>query len=256
MDYFNNINILKAKEINDKNILIDSILDSYFNTSKYLENEPIVDAYLNELIHIYGQYLYRYRKWNKNTLDEIKNEYLYCQTINNFDDKFEWKIEGEKNDNELEKKYRVCCFSKSKSIQSFWSLYANEYKGICIEIDLQKIKELDLRTKAFFICMLPCLYVPSKAVANCFFIKYQEIKKVIYKDDSWEWQDEIRLITTITNPSDGKLKINFSKVVKIIIGYNVPLKIKKQIINLCRRKNIQYEVQDIVYNQLIYKKTL
>mgnify|MGYP003306130597 CR=1 FL=1 len=52
----------------------------------------------------------------------------YFESKNSFDDQI---LDG-KN------KYRICCLSKTYLNNLMWCLYANDHKGCCIEVEIDK----------------------------------------------------------------------------------------------------------------------
>lgn len=133
-------------------------------------------------MHELVESLFKYRPINKDTIDSIVNNYLFFNSVNNFNDPFDCQVRlkyrGTNTDFELFfKRYRkifnnseekkkcienlrtgkfhdtgerftriedikVCCLSKINNDKLMWGHYADSYKGICIEYKTHNLQNI------------------------------------------------------------------------------------------------------------------
>lgn len=90
--------------------------------------------------------LFKYRPINLNTLESIRDNYLYFNESSNFNDPFDCMLNicfdesgKEYNNASLERRdkilanYRILSLSSNNKEILLWSHYADEHKGICLE---------------------------------------------------------------------------------------------------------------------------
>lgn len=153
--------------------------------------------------------------------------------------KSETKYETEKLQKELEgdwtrlkKQMSVCCFTESVDNFLMWSHYANAYNGVCIEYDLNEIRDL----KYF---LSPVLYT-DKLIRAIDYITKEDLKKdtynslmkaailsVLSKQSQWEYENEWRIINIVENDSDRYISMPPPKT--IYVGFKVDDENRKKI---------------------------
>jgi len=104
------------------------------------------------------KYLYRYRSLPKNgdvrrqELAAIKTPYLWCGTFNAMNDPTEgsYELDRDPGKGAAHKRIRdlayykkislgICSFSETNNNGPMWAYYADQFRGICIEYDLQAL---------------------------------------------------------------------------------------------------------------------
>lgn len=192
--------------------------------------EKMIDDHIDWFIGQYGKMIYRYRKINKFTLDEIDNQYIYCSKLCNLDDVFEGRSLSNYLTNIDRSNNRVCCFADNYNNEALWALYANRCNGICVAIDLNDIKKCPYEVKKHFITLEKCIYANKQKLSCNITIN----ESPLYKNDSWNWQNESRLIID-DDSFDGKINLPIKAV---YIGISVKKKVVSRIQNICQENNI------------------
>lgn len=149
----------------------------------------------------------------------------------------------------LSEKFRIACFSTSPYMNRMWaSQYANNHKGFCIEYEIPEYSEEYIK---IFHNLFPVIYsnVRTSVLDEC--LKYMEDKSdeslieniykygVLTKSIDWKEQDEWRLISIGKMLADD-YNCEFFKISKVYLGNRMSKEDRKQIIDICRRKNIKY----------------
>lgn len=140
-------------------------------------------------------------------------------------------------------KVGVCSFTTNRDNKPMWSLYANVYKGYCIEYEIPFKKE-------FITNLCPVIYTKESDNNIVRIIVKFGIETIIRfisnglmktnmgcftellctKDSDWEHQDEWRLI------GDACTKVKPIKIKNIYLGFNVSKKNQNAILELAKRK--------------------
>lgn len=127
----------------------------------------------------------------------------------------------EKTIETLRKNTGVCCFTTERDDILMWSHYADSHQGICIGFDFS-------RDKCRYVEPREVIYTEDYPVAesfsNSFFDNFYQ--GLFTKSLLWKYESEYRAIQPVAN-----VCLPYSKecVVEIIIGCQVPLRIKTQI---------------------------
>lgn len=143
--------------------------------------------------------------------DVIINKRLWCSKYDALNDPMEWAFKSEKDKKDIEElikdtdkeRWRICCLSKSKQYGLMWSIYGDEHKGVCIEV------EIDVNNGEY------SQYTESNGNKWLYGdINYtneaqkiedlkQDIKQVLwYKSKQWEHEQEVRFVKKLTNAKD------------------------------------------------------
>lgn len=114
--------------------------------------------------------------------------------------------------NDFRSRILICCFTESWDNFLMWSHYANTYKGICVEYDVQDL----LYSKKM---PLPVLYT-DKLIATKDYLTKQDFQKaevetlykagiyaVLSKHLSWSYENEWRLIEIENSTMKGKTSV-------------------------------------------------
>ena len=166
------------------------------------------------------------------------------------------------------KRLAIFCMAPSPYCKHFWDEYCDNFNGICCEYDLN-----DFDNSLFFKDYIkydnsPTIYYPEninvyqaqrlfkhKNFKDSFESKIgtkskemiDKIYKAIFKkEERWEIELENRLVIYNENPDElNKLRIMKISPAKIYIGYKVKDELKDFIINLCKQKQIQFEIVNL-----------
>lgn len=149
----------------------------------------------------------------------------------------------------LSKQFRVSCFSTSPFMNRMWaSQYANNHKGFCIEYE---VPEYSNANADIFNNLFPVIYSNNRVSILDECLKYmqdkpdQELLEKIYKygillkSIDWIKQDEWRLVSPGNMLADD-YNCEFFKISKVYLGNRMSKEDRKQIIDICKRKNIEY----------------
>ncbi|EKA88707.1 MULTISPECIES: DUF2971 domain-containing protein [Bacteroides] len=103
----------------------------------------------------------------------------------------------------------ISCFSEAGDIPLMWSKYANEHRGVCLKFDI--MKDLD------FFSILAKVQYKDELTCYCFseFEKYS-FKQYTTKTKEWDYEREIRILKTYTQP--GLMKFRKESLVEVSFG--------------------------------------
>lgn len=166
--------------------------------------------------------LYKYRDISgtsfKNTQDIFINKRLYLSKLESMNDPNEsiveiqidnqFKVYGNLLEERNRKKgTRIFSLSETNRSSLMWSHYAASHTGICIEFDFSDWQDTDS------VFLKKVCYVDSPVqVSHRSFYDYVEFAK--YKESSWSYEKEWRLIST----RDSFLHIGLSQIKTIFLG--------------------------------------
>ena len=149
----------------------------------------------------------------------------------------------------LSKQFRVSCFSTSPFMNRMWaSQYANNHKGFCIEYEIPEYSNVNAN---IFNNLFPVIYSDNRVSVLEECLKYmqdkpdQELVQKIYKygillkSIDWIAQDEWRLVSPGNMLADD-FNCDFFNISKVYLGNRMPMEDRKQIIDICTRRNIKY----------------
>jgi len=157
--------------------------------------------------------------------DIVANKQVHCSTYSKLNDPFEGEyvhyfgssesgigesgLEESGNNGENykyveESKYKICSFSLENDNVVMWSSYADEHKGVCIEIELLEYSEEEL---------IKITYDIDHKKVTKEHLSERTIRRVLSKKSKpWEYEKEIRLFS-----NDEKHRIK-GRVNSIILG--------------------------------------
>ncbi|MBR3818102.1 MAG: DUF2971 domain-containing protein [Clostridia bacterium] len=148
----------------------------------------------------------------------------------------------------------ISCFSVSGwNNQLMWSHYANSYKGICVEYDLEK-------ANSFFGFFYPITYStvrPTVTLHDLGIAGYDYSLRTLVSGDAnmdsifsylltkntcWKYEEEWRIIN-VTQEPNKPLFIDFPYIKSITFGVDIDLLCKQLLWDICKDKNIDcYEL--------------
>ena len=253
-DCLTNINLEEVFEGNSPNLsdkMLGSIIDDVFSHSNSCDidksdmirmiNDSTIDGKLS------GDLL-------KNELDKkltLSNEqkHLFLNTMNNL----QTVCESISNDDNLKnlfsllakskEKIGVCSFTTRRDNKPMWSLYADTYKGYCVEYEVPLSNDIlselypVIYSREFDNNILKMIFKFSletiiRFVSNgqiqtdmgCF------SRLICTKDPDWEHQDEWRII------GNANSKVSSLKIKSVYLGFNVEESNEKKMLELADKK--------------------
>ncbi|MFJ5159273.1 DUF2971 domain-containing protein [Pantoea sp. NPDC088449] len=173
------------------------------------------------------EYIYKYQALNINNLSALNSSNLWFSDFASLNDPFEASYEvaaklifskdahNYRFDDVIKKsisKSAVCSFSKVspldkgnfKTTSLMWSHYANQFSGICIEFNTQKLLS-SLRTRENQLVFSDSVTYEDRIHEFNDFIQIFDVDVMFKKHSSWEYEDEFRivLIGDINNEGDS-----------------------------------------------------
>lgn len=135
---------------------------------------------------------------------------------------------------ERQSNMKICCFTKNVDNQVLWSMYANQFDGVCIEYEINESEaksfynvSYDLRFK----------YDPLDYLIRCILNNKKENEKDAYdmanklmlcKNNDWSFQNEVRYFS--------KQNIRPCKISCLYIGYKVSKKYEELLTKIIKDK--------------------
>lgn len=151
--------------------------------------------------------------------------------------------------NVLKDLFRIACFTTSPYSQLMWGgLYGNFHKGFCVEYT---VLPTDGEYNHLFQNIFPLIYCKNRTDISEELIKMKgkEITPtdmwniyfngVLRKNIDWVFQNEWRLLLPYSRENQD-FNIKFYPITKVYLGNRMNSKNRKQIIEICNRKNIPY----------------
>lgn len=141
----------------------------------------------------------------------------------------------------FQNKIRICCFSNKLDNQVLWSMYANQYRGCCIEYDVpdeivRKVVYKDRYLNDPLFAVIDCIV--NKGNIDCLNLNGLLEGLILSKHKDWKFQEEFRVI-------DFREKIP-CKIKSIILGYKISKKNEKKILSY----NIKYKIKKMKFNYI------
>lgn len=135
---------------------------------------------------------------------------------------------------ERQSNMKICCFTKNVDNQVLWSMYSNQFDGVCIEYEIN-----DSETKFFHDVFYGSRfdYDPLYYLINCILnkkeVKEQDVydianKLMLCKNNDWSFQKEVRYFS--------KQNIRPCKISCLYIGYKVSKKYEELLTKIVNDK--------------------
>lgn len=146
------------------------------------------------------------------------------------------------NNRAMQDTMKMCSFCESPYNILMWSHYANQHKGFCIEYDLSKFDNTDIRKRILY----PVIYKNNLFDSTQHFIQLMKNKKFnnLYhiiscstKSTLWRYEKEWRMIFNI-GPSFQEQNYNMDCQSKVFLGIRISDEDKEDIIEICKNKKI------------------
>lgn len=117
--------------------------------------------------------------------------------------------------NDKQKEFRICSFSKTYKRPLLWAHYAEQFKGVCFEVEILSPNSFEI---------LEIDYGPEPPCINWHEQDYSDIYS--WKQEDWMCEEEIRLLTS-NSYIDTSIKIN-----SIFFGLKTEKSFKKKILKI------------------------
>ncbi|WP_210458668.1 DUF2971 domain-containing protein [Vibrio crassostreae] len=178
--------------------------------------------------------LYKFRSLHDRNIQSIAECSLwfdYAKTFNNpFESNHIFK-------NELQNNFKVMCFSQSSDHPILWSQYGDNFKGMCIEYDLNCYN--------------------GEANLNCFEVQYEDEPGIFHsaslgelqgselgyemfkvKHSNWCYEKEYRWVLSDEEMIGNKLYLNRECLSSVILSEHAPADRKLKVLMTCQRLGI------------------
>lgn len=237
--------------------------------------------------------IYKYYAPTEYNLDALINEYFWfskraylndpfdmnLQILNIFP-KFKELLESHGYDldkyNKIVDDFAICCFTKDPDNQHFWSLYAGNFQGWCLELDkynlvnpingvpnklydviyLDETPNLDNKFQRLEIEKDEDGNVKSETIAGLLYNEKKQEELFTYllrikNRDIWSAEEECRLILgniylmthkQHSNANGYRIPWKENALKRIIIGYRMPEYLRKIILMFAKENNIPLSV--------------
>lgn len=152
--------------------------------------------------------------------------------------------EYEKYINDLKNTFKVSCFTTDPFSQLMWSGYADYHRGFCIEYTILPTYD---DYKDVFYNLFPMVYCKTRPDITERIVRAKDknfteedlwdiyFHGVLRKSIDWVFQDEWRLVWPFNESN-----VKFFPITKVYLGNRMPASRRKEIIDFCNSKNIQY----------------
>ena len=176
----------------------------------------------------------------------LKEQKIWASTYYDLNDPMEWFFES--NDSQFDQKIldehkgdvRICCLSQTLNYGLMWSMYADEHRGICIEVEIQdseNIKEnAGLSSDYWVKHNVEYKNEPPKIKDG--HPSIDEILKI--KSPQWKHEQEVRYVTRSKEKSYLKVHIK-----RVLIGVRASATTKAIIYGIKSMFNLKFEVVDM-----------
>jgi Protein of unknown function (DUF2971) len=190
--------------------------------------------------------LYRYRKFNEHTVQELRERYFWISPPDDFNDPFDSalliqhdlilaemakKSVGQllnrpevatllAQSNRIANYLKICCFCENYTSTVMWGYYAEGHSGICIEYNTQELlSDDDIRPY-----LHPVIYAAKRfdstgdySPRKTAFGKFAALLPACHKSPDWSYEEEWRLVIPI-GPRDRKYRYPRFKPKRLLVG--------------------------------------
>lgn len=135
---------------------------------------------------------------------------------------------------EKQSNMKICCFAKNVDNQVLWSMYANQFDGVCIEYEINDNEAEDFYDVFYGVRFdYDPLYYMINCILNQKEVKKQEVydiakKLMLCKNYDWSFQKEVRYFS--------KQNIIPCKISCLYIGYKVSKKYEELLTKIVNDK--------------------
>lgn len=218
-------------------------LTSYENYDERVESDSFLTEFSDYSKAFFPKdgsiYLYQYKEANCFTLDSILRKVIHLSLNTEFNDAFEgvpfsFYKDERINHNELQLA-KIACLSENSNDQLMWGHYSDGAKGVVLRYDLRRIVDDDTVWKYLFPVIYQeyrCTEIGLSPEELIEMIKNKEkienIRQLfLYKDTSWSYEKEWRLILTNTDKEfENNNEIAFDCLDAVCFGVKTDISVK------------------------------
>lgn len=144
--------------------------------------------------------------------------------------------------------FGMSCLSEKSDNGLMWGHYATKHRGFCIEYDIDKLIETNLKAASY---IFPVIYTKTRPIIDRNIIESIEIvdkkvvpsesvnesltKALLSKSKIWKYEKEWRIITPVKN---NNREYSFDCVSAIYLGVNASQKLKDYMQHFCDKSDI------------------
>lgn len=195
---------------------------------------------------------YKYKpvsNWQQ-TAQMLVNQEIWASKYTDLNDPMEWfftsmdktitqqTLDGEKGD------VKICALSKNLNYGLMWAMYADNHKGICLEVEIaEKVDEnpsdnnITFNSWSKFVVEYLRKPIKIKDVKNNF------AKAIRVKSRQWEHEQEVRFVKRAVGNCFLKVKIT-----KVFLGVRMDSLTKSFIYAMKSYKKLDFEIIDLSSN--------
>lgn len=176
----------------------------------------------------------------------LKEQKIWASTYYNLNDPMEWFFESKDSQfnqkllDEYKGDVRICCLSKTPNYGLMWSMYADEHRGICIELEVdesENIKENAGLSPEYWV-KYDVEYKNEPSEIKDGYPPVEEILKV--KSPQWRHEQEVRFVRKSKENCYLKVKIK-----GVLIGVRASATTKAIIYGIQSMFNLKFDVVDM-----------
>jgi hypothetical protein len=207
--------------------------------------------------------VYRFRSLNERAIDIIENDRLYCASFAEMNDPMDGWFSHFKDNPRLsnirsgKKEYKICALSTTYQSYLLWTHYANGFKGIAIEIEIDKkdIHKIDYTVKLPDLENLEKIYTDDDELVRAILNTKHKV---------FDYEKEVRILHKSKNEAKIPNECEYCKLkenaIKRILFFKNKVEPTKdcydKLIETLKRKNIEVCNIDIDFrskNIITYK---
>ena len=149
----------------------------------------------------------------------------------------------------IKETFRISCFTTSPFSQLMWAAYADCHRGFCLEYT---ILPGEAQYQDVYLNLYPMIYCKTRPNITERLVRFQDEKPtddhlwdlfchgVLRKSFDWAYQNEWRLLFPYSTTKKEDYNRKFFPITKVYLGNKMDAKKRKEIIDICHRKNIPY----------------
>ncbi|UPR50812.1 DUF2971 domain-containing protein [Vibrio cyclitrophicus] len=178
--------------------------------------------------------LYKFRSLHDRNIQSISEYSLWFDYAKTFNNPFE---SNQVFNKELQQNFKIMCFSQSSDHPILWSQYGDNFKGMCIEYDLNCYNG-DANLNCFKVQYEdePCIFRPASFSGLQTSRLGAEIFKI--KHSNWRYEKEYRWVLPDDEMIGNKLYLNRECLSSVILSEHAPADRKLKVLMTCQRLGI------------------
>ncbi|MCK8071058.1 DUF2971 domain-containing protein [Vibrio sp. 1CM23M] len=178
--------------------------------------------------------LYKFRSLHDRNIQSISECSLWFDYSKTFNNPFE---SNQVCNKELQENFKIMCFSQSSDHPILWSQYGDNFKGMCIEYDLNCYNgEANLNCFEVQYEDEPSMFLPASLSGLQTARLGAEIFKI--KHSNWRYEKEYRWVLSDEEMIGNKLYLNRECLSSVILSEHAPADRKLKVLMTCQRLGI------------------